>query len=126
MCSHGTYKKVNIINNNQNKNSVVVDACIADEIQQLNNNGVITISSCCGHGLAGKISEWENEFGSWRGRHDPPHVLIDERSAGMARSLGYRPFPYIFADGNSNGTWKMYLMTGCVTIEDCDVWKEGR
>lgn len=35
---------------------ISVDACIAKEIEKLNNfNGIFTLSSCCGHGEAGYI-----------------------------------------------------------------------
>lgn len=53
-------KNITIIHN------IDVDACIADEIERLNNkNNIFTLSSCCGHGLeAGYIivagSEIEN------------------------------------------------------------------
>lgn len=72
MCLYGNYKKVNIINPNQNKRVVAVDACIADEIQELNHKGVITLGSCCGHGLAGTHYEYENGFGTWKGETTPP------------------------------------------------------
>lgn len=36
--------------------NISVDSCIADEIKRLNNeNGIFTLSSCCGHGHAGYI-----------------------------------------------------------------------
>lgn len=36
--------------------NITVDSCIADEIKRLNNeNGMYTLSSCCGHGHAGYI-----------------------------------------------------------------------
>ncbi|NRG48461.1 hypothetical protein HRF87_27650 [Bacillus sp. CRN 9] len=75
MCLHGLYKEVRVINPYQNKKIVVIDACIADEIQELNTLGVITLACCCGHGKAGKISEWKNEFGSWKAHELPPHVF---------------------------------------------------
>lgn len=35
---------------------ISVDACIADEIEKLNNeNDIFTLSSCCGHGDLGYI-----------------------------------------------------------------------
>jgi len=57
MCLHGIYKKVNIINQEQNKERMVIDACIANEIKHLNEQGVITLACCCGHGKAGQITE---------------------------------------------------------------------
>lgn len=40
-----------------------VDACIADEIQDLNVKGVVTLNCCCDHGKAGQIVEYENSQG---------------------------------------------------------------
>lgn len=118
MCMHGTYKTVYTINEKQ----VVVDACIADEVQILNDYGIITLSSCCGHGKAGEICEYENGFGRWKTYIDPPHVLIDCRSVNKSKKLGYIPIPYYYADGNHNEVWKIYLKTGCITLEDCEKW----
>lgn len=122
MCLHGTYKKVNIINPRQGKEQVIVDACIAKEVQLLNDQGIITLGCCCGHGLAGQITKWENAFGKWKGHHELPHVLIDEKSVEDAKKLGYRPFPYYYANGEQNSVWQMYLKTGCVTRGDCLEW----
>lgn len=88
----------------------------------MNDKGVITLGSCCGHGKAGQIAEWENGFGKWKSRYEPPHVLIDENSVELAISLGYRPFPY-YADGEYKGVWQMYLKTGCITEEECLSYK---
>jgi hypothetical protein len=121
MCKHGTYIDVEVINK-QNGRVVKIDACIADEIQTLNNLGVVTLGCCCGHGNAGKIIEWANGFGEWKGHDYPPHTLIDQKSIEDVKELGYRPFPYYYADGEHNGVWQMYLKTGCVTEEDVEGW----
>lgn len=121
MCRHGTYKEVRIINK-QNKSVVFVDACIADEIQDLNDKGVITLGCCCSHGQAGEPVEWENGFGKWRGYVCPPHTLISENSVSLAKVLGYLPHPYYYADGESYGVWKIYLRSGCVTSYDVKMW----
>lgn len=122
MCLYGTYENVRVINPNQNKRIVVVDACIAGEIQELNDKGIITLSCCCGHGKAGQIVEHINGFGKWKTNELPPHTLIDEKSVGQVKSLGYRPFPYYYADGEHLGVWQMYLKTGCMTEDDCQSW----
>jgi hypothetical protein len=122
MCQYGTYKWVTIINPNQNKKRVAVDACIADEIQELNDKGVITLGCCCGHGRAGKITEWENCFGKWKGYYSPPHTLIEESSVELSKTLGYIPFPYNYSDGEQDGVWQMQLKSGCITLEECDDW----
>lgn len=124
MCLYGTLKYVDVINPNQSKNRIVVDACIAEEIQQLNNQGVITLGCCCGHGLAGQISEWENSFGKWKGHHEPPNTLLEKDSVDLARKLGYTPYPYYYADGKNNNVWQMNLKTGCITMQDCKEWKK--
>lgn len=126
MCLHGAYKYVDIINSNQNKKRVVVDACIADEIQTLNNQGVITIGCCCGHGLAGQIIEWKNGYGNWKGHCDPPNTLIDKNSVEKAKGLGYTPYPYYYADGEQQNVWQMHLKTGCVEMNDCETWHKNR
>jgi hypothetical protein len=116
MCKYGTYKNVSVINPNQNKKVVVVDACIADEIQELNDKGVITLGCCCGHGKAGEITEWVNAFGKWKSHQSPPNTLIDEASVNSAIELGYKPFPYYYADGEQNGVWQMHLKTGDIKL----------
>lgn len=113
---------MNVINTNQNRTSVPVDACIAEEIQDLNNKSIITLGCCCGHGQAGQITEWENAFGKWKSHHQPSHTLISEKSVALAKELGYNPYPYYYADGEHNGVWQMQLNTGCVTLEDVANW----
>lgn len=123
MCLYGVLKYVDVINPNQNKRKVVIDACIADEIQWLNDGrGVVTLGCCCGHGLAGQITEWENNYGKWNGHHEPPNVLINKDSVELAKKLGYTPYPYYYADGKHNNVWKMHLKTGCITVDDCMEW----
>ncbi|MBU8733452.1 hypothetical protein KM915_25910 [Cytobacillus oceanisediminis] len=124
MCKHGTYVTTAIINPNQNKKMVAVDACIAEEVRELNKQGVVTLGSCCGHGKAGQIAEWENGFGKWKCHESPPHVLINERSVNLAKELGYVPYPYYYADAQSNGVWQMHLRTGCITEVDVIKWHE--
>ena len=103
---------------------VPVDSCIAAEVQKLNDAGILTLSCCCGHGKAGQIEEWENGFGKWKSRGEAPHILIEEQSIQEAKDMGYRPFPYYYADGEFNGVWQMHLKTGCLTEVDCEEWQE--
>jgi hypothetical protein len=49
-----------------------VDVCLRALIQHLNENGIMTFDSCCGHGRS----------------HG--HVTIGEEDAERARSLGFR------------------------------------
>jgi hypothetical protein len=123
MCKHDTIKYVKlIIPLSSGKTDIPVDACIAEEIQTLIDQGMETLSCCCSHGLAGQISEWENGFGKWKDNRNPAHVLIDGESVQLARTLGYSPYPFYYADGDSFDTWQMHLRTGCVTPEDVEQW----
>lgn len=65
---------VNVIHdmNPPRENSVLVDSCIAYEIQQLNDMGVKTLGCCCGHGNA------------------LPQCLIDATSISKCINLGYK------------------------------------
>ncbi|WP_110930946.1 hypothetical protein [Paenibacillus bouchesdurhonensis] len=127
MCTHGTTRLVKLKKRRSVSGSlsVPVDDCIADEIQSLNDNGVITLGCCCGHGQAGKIIEWTNEVGKWKGYESPPHALVDQKSIEKCKELGYRPFPYYYADGSQNGVWQIQLKTGCLTPEDVVMWELG-
>lgn len=124
MCLYGVYKWVNIINKNQKNTRVKVDACIADEIQWLNDCGIITLGCCCGHGEAGKERKWENMSGKWKMRSNPPEALIEKGSSEKARMFGYRPIPFYYSDGNARGIMNMVLKTGCITYEDCEEWHD--
>ncbi|MCM3743241.1 hypothetical protein M3193_03720 [Sporosarcina luteola] len=115
---------VNVINPDQNKKQVVVDACISIEVQMLNDRGVVTLASCCGHGKAGEIIEWENDFGKWKSFREPPHALISEDSVELVKELGYKPIPYYYADGRSGGAWTIMMKSGCVTELECKEWHE--
>lgn len=121
MCLHGTYKFVNVISEQNNKR-VKVDACIADEVQELNNLGVITLGCCCSHGKAGKIVDWENSYGKWKSYAEPSQALICKKSVELAKDCGYKPIPYYYANGEHNDVWKIQLKTGCVTEDDCIIW----
>lgn len=82
MCQHGTVKmvKLNRPRPVSGRTEVPVDACIADEVQFLNDAGVWTLGSCCGHGSY------------------PPHVIIAKESVELAKRLGYNPEPCDFDD----------------------------
>jgi hypothetical protein len=51
MCKWGTDKKVKLFKKKEysGKRYIMVDECIADIIQALNNYGIETVCSCCGH-----------------------------------------------------------------------------
>jgi hypothetical protein len=122
MCLYGNLKLVKVLNQNQNNKYVKVDACIANEIQSLNDKGIITLNCCCGHGKAGQILEYENLYGKWKEYQSPPVVLIDNKSVEQAKKFGYLPFPYFSADGEGRGIWQMQLKSGCLTEEECKEW----
>lgn len=96
-----------------------IDACIADEVQVLNDNEIKTIGCCCSHGRAVQIVEYKNGFGDWKAREYSPHALIVQESVNLARQLGYKPYPCFYADGTNNGVSIMYLKSGCLTERDC-------
>lgn len=123
MCKHGTHVYVDIINKEQNRTEVPVDACIADEIRELNNLGIITLGCCCGHGVAGEIKTIDNGgIYKWRERVAPPHTLIKKESVQSARELDYLPFPYRYLKDDYDGVWQIQLKTGCITEDDVEVW----
>jgi hypothetical protein len=76
MCNWGTDKIIYVIRRNNNLTSdgwhpVAVDFCIADEVQQMNNRGIITTGCCCGHGKR------------------PPEVLVSLESKELLDKFGY-------------------------------------
>lgn len=76
MCDWGTDTIIHVIRrNNPNVpdgwHPMAVDACIAAYVQTMNNQGVITVGCCCGHG---------------RGQ---PIVLVDAESVLLLKHLGY-------------------------------------
>lgn len=81
MCKWGILKPVNVIRRanpfvKDGWHKIMVDSCIAEEIQMLNDKGVITLNSCCGHG---------------KGK---PNCLIAEESVAKCLELGYEPKKY--------------------------------
>lgn len=67
MCRHGDTVEIEITQR------IRVDQCIAEEVRQLNAQGVRTEGCCCGHG------------------ESRPHALIRPSSAARAAWLGYDP-----------------------------------
>lgn len=128
MCEHGTYKRVRLNRARENSGTIVVsvDSCIADEVQYLNDCGVVTLGCCCGHGQTGQVCEWENIHGKFRERYLPPHVLIKRDSVELINSLGYRAYPYYHDDGEDYNDWLVYLKTGCITEDECKEFEKRR
>ncbi len=87
--------------------TVEVDAEIAEEIIWLNEQGVVTESSCSGHG------KW------------PPTALICPSSVEKAKELGYEPKPYhwdflvgfTFRIFRFEAHWQISCWTGLFEIE---------
>ena len=52
MCKWGTSQTVRLCSPLEvsGRTEISVDACIADVVQLLNDNGIKTLGSCCGHG----------------------------------------------------------------------------
>lgn len=95
MCQHGTERNVKLNHPRESGRRIVpVDACIADEVQMLNDMGVITVGSCCGHGKG------------------QPHVLINEYSATLVQKLGYMSIPYFHGPNDYRGIHEVILKQG--------------
>jgi hypothetical protein len=93
MCAHGTFKMVEVIQKRINQ-VVQVDACIADEVKYLNDKGVVTVGSCCGHG------------------HYYPHVLVEESSVKLANEIGYTLKKYYHGPNDFRGLYEILLQKG--------------
>ncbi len=93
MCKHGTLTTVKLNRPRKSgRKEVPVDACIADEIQMLNNIGVITYGCCCGHG------QFE------------PECLVDISSKDLLVSKGYKL--RVFSEEHSDeGIYEILLKT---------------
>lgn len=65
------YRKGYII---QSRKQVAIDECLADEIQVLWYQGIITLSCCCGHNL----------------RSLDPYIAVTTQSVDTMLKLGYR------------------------------------
>lgn len=78
MCKWGTDAPVALCRPREHSGRIVVmvDACIASQVQKLNDQGIWTLGCCCGHGK------------------EHPHALIHSTSAEFARALGYQTEPY--------------------------------
>ena len=51
MCVWGTTKNVTLcVPRPSGRTEIPVDACIADLVQAINDAGIETVTSCCGHG----------------------------------------------------------------------------
>lgn len=58
----------------QRRKQVAVDECLADEIQVLWYQGIVTLSCCCGHNI----------------RKFQPYIAVDTDSVDTMLKLGYR------------------------------------
>ena len=77
MCKWGDRTKVKVIRRanpfvKDGWHEISVDSCMAPFVQKLNNDGVVTLQCCCGHG------KYEAE------------IWIAEGSIKKAKSLGYK------------------------------------
>ncbi len=50
MCKQGIVETFTITNENGIERIIDVDSCVAPIVRALNDAGIITIASCCGHG----------------------------------------------------------------------------
>lgn len=76
MCQWNTLAPIYVIRRNNDDiqdgwHQVHVDACIADYVQKMNDVGIVTVGSCCGHGKS------------------PATVLVARESIRRMYELGY-------------------------------------
>lgn len=78
MCKWGIHKMIEIKDWRSGRNGmnriIAVDSCIADEVKKLNELGVKTVGSCCGHNK-------ENQH---------PHILVEKDSTSLLDELSYK------------------------------------
>lgn len=122
MCLYGNYREIKVNCTSKTDNIVLIDACIASEIQDLNRIGVQTLGCCCSHGEAGRIVEYENINGKWKETTPPAHVLLKKESAKLIAFLGYVVYPFYYVDGEHYDVCIAILKTGCNTEEECRRW----
>jgi len=65
MCEWGNQKQVRLCQPREvsGRTTAMVDSCIADAVQRLNDAGIHTLGSCCGHAKV------------------PPNVIVEENGA---------------------------------------------
>jgi len=102
MCKYGTYKLLKVNYRNLER---CIDACIANEIKELNENGIITLGCCCGHG------------------EHAPVVLVNEKSIKSMLTLGYDYDMLIeYSNVDISGVHQFKLNTGCKTSDEINKW----
>lgn len=86
------------------KEQVTVDACLAEEIKDLWNKGVVTCGCCCGHGRSlGWIGVDDSSIPLMESL-GYEHYIYEEEFGGVERKDGFIPKSYRhFYDGYSNG-----------------------
>lgn len=126
MCLYGNYREVKVNLTSKKDNIVLIDACIADEIQILNEQGIQTLGCCCSHGEAGWIVEHENTLGKWEEANIPAHTLIRKESVQDMKDMGYIVYPFYYTEGTDYDVFVALLKSGCTTKEECKEWHESQ
>ena len=95
ICLHGKTKSVKLNRSRSTSGATIVpvDECIANEVQMLNDAGVITYGCCCGHGKS------------------DPSCLVDKESESILKSIGYKLYEYT-SHHSENGIYEILLKTG--------------
>ena len=80
MCEWGKTRTVNVIRRNNpyiddGWHQIQVDSCIADYVQRLNDQGIITLGCCCGHD---------------KPELPTPNVVISKESIPLLDALEYK------------------------------------
>jgi hypothetical protein len=81
VCEWGTDRVIYVIRRNHDAipdgwHPVAVDACIADYVQKMNKQGIITVGCCCSHG------------------HGMPVALVAIESIPLLDQYGYEHHPF--------------------------------
>lgn len=86
------------------KEQVTVDACLAEEIKDLWNKGVVTCGCCCGHGRSlGWIGVDDSSIPIMESL-GYEHYIYEEEFGGVERKDGFIPKSYKhFYNGYSDG-----------------------
>lgn len=80
---------------NQAGRSAKLDRCIADEINRLNSKGIITIASCCGHGIYPKTIVILHKDGKTRIEKFSKKVIPRKKRFYVKGKEGYYYIPEI-------------------------------
>jgi hypothetical protein len=80
--------------NDQYKDSVQVDECLADEIEELWSKGIKTCGCCCGHGLSLGYIQVTNDCIEQMEKLGYVHYIYENKFGGVKRRDAFIPKTY--------------------------------